>query len=145
MPAAGERVKLVEIGNHCQGAIFTDGVALNTPELEAAVDRVSRGYPGFFFGRYDLRAPSLDDFRAGHNFKVIELNGVTSEATSIYDPAASLLAGYRTLFRQWRLAFEIGAANVRRGARPTPAREILRSLTAALGPGPPARGPRRPG
>lgn len=134
VPAAGERVELVEIGNHCQGAVFTDGGALATPELTAAVDRLSRGVPGFFFGRYDLRAPTLDDFRAGRHFKVIELNGVTSEATSIYAPGASLLAGYRTLFRQWRLAFEIGAANVRRGARPTSVGEVLRSLAAALRP-----------
>ena len=134
VPAAGERVELVEIGNHCQGAVFTDGGALATPQLADAVDRLSRGYPGFFFGRYDLRVPTLDDLRAGRSFKVIELNGVTSEATSIYDPAASLCASYRTLFHQWRLAFEIGAANVRRGARPTPAREILRSLARSLRP-----------
>ncbi len=132
VPAAGERVELVEIGNHCQGAVFTDAGSLATPELADAVDELSRGFAGFYFGRYDLRAPTLDDLRAGR-FKAIELNGVTSEATSIYDPSAGLLAGYRTLFRQWRLAFAIGAENVRRGAaRPTPVRALVRALVAAL-------------
>jgi membrane protein DedA with SNARE-associated domain len=128
VPAAGERVELVEIGNHCQGALFTDAGAVKTPELEAAVERLSRGFSGFYFGRYDLRAPTLDDFRAGRGFKVLELNGVTSEATSIYDPSAGLFAGYRTLFAQWRLAFAVGAENVRAGARPTPVGEVVRSL-----------------
>lgn len=114
---AGERVQLVELGTHCRGAYFGDGLRLKTPELEAAIDRVSRTFDGFFFGRYDVRSASLDDFRRGA-FQVIELNGVTSEATSIYDPAYGLFDAYRTLFAQWRLAFEIGAENRERGVAP---------------------------
>ncbi len=114
---AGERVQLVELGTHCRGAYFGDGIRLNTPELAAAIDRVSRTFDGFFFGRYDVRSSSLADFRRGV-FQIIELNGVTSEATSIYDPANSLLDAYRTLFCQWRLAFAIGGENRERGAAP---------------------------
>jgi pimeloyl-ACP methyl ester carboxylesterase/membrane protein DedA with SNARE-associated domain len=114
---AGERVQLVELGTHCRGAYFGDGLRLKTPELEAAIDRVSRTFDGFFFGRYDMRSASLDDFQRGV-FRVIELNGVTSEATSIYDPAHGLFDAYRTLFAQWRLAFEIGAENRERGVAP---------------------------
>ena len=114
---AGERVQLVELGTHCRGAYFRDGIRLSTPELTAAIDRVSRAFDGFFFGRYDVRSASLDDFRRGV-FQVIELNGVTSEATSIYDPAHGLFEAYRTLFAQWRLAFEIGAENRERGVAP---------------------------
>ena len=33
----------------------------------------------------------------------------------LYDPDRSLFAAYRTLFLQWRLVFEIGAANRRNG------------------------------
>jgi hypothetical protein len=43
------------------------------------------------------------------------LNGVTSESTHIYDPRHGLVAAYRDLARQWRMAFEIGAAHVRDG------------------------------
>ena len=56
---------------------------------------------------------------------VIELNGVTSEATSIYDPAHSLTHGWRVLMRQWRHAVEIGAENRRRGAPVAGVRELL--------------------
>jgi len=59
----------------------------------------------------------VDDLRRGV-FQVIELNGVTSEATSIYDPAKALFDAYRTLFAQWRLAFAIGAENRERGVAP---------------------------
>ncbi|NJL28217.1 MAG: hypothetical protein HC897_10150 [Thermoanaerobaculia bacterium] len=53
---------------------------------------------------------------------------MTSEATNIYDPKNSLLAAYRILFRQWRLAFEIGARNRERGLRPASVGELLRLL-----------------
>jgi pimeloyl-ACP methyl ester carboxylesterase/membrane protein DedA with SNARE-associated domain len=109
-----ERVPLSELGTHCRGAIFGDGTHLLTPELSAAIDTISRAFEGFFFGRYDVRSESVDAFRRGE-LTVIELNGVTSEATAIYDPRNGLLDAYRTLFAQWRLAFEIGAANRARG------------------------------
>lgn len=128
IPALGERVQLVELGTHCRGAIFMDGTALATPAMEAAIERVSRRFDGFCFGRYDIRTPDLAAFQRGEGFKVIELNGVTSEATSIYDPKHSLLDAYRTLFEQWRLAFEIGSANLQAGVRPLSWRQLLRLL-----------------
>jgi pimeloyl-ACP methyl ester carboxylesterase/membrane protein DedA with SNARE-associated domain len=124
VPAEGETVQLVEVGTHSRGAAFFDGSWVRTPELEAAIDRISRAYPGFFFGRYDVKAPALDDFRAGRNFRIVELNGVTSEATSIYDPGNSLGTAYRTLFTQWRILFEIAARNVELGARPASLGEL---------------------
>ncbi len=111
-----ERVQLVELGSHCRGAIFLDGVRFKTAALENAIDRISKGYDGFYFGRFDIRVPDLAAFARGEDFKIIELNGVTSEATHIYDPNNSLLAAYRVLFTQWRIAFEIGAQNLARGA-----------------------------
>lgn len=128
VPAAGERVELTDIGNHCRGTLFRDGRALATPELTAAVDAIARAVPGFYFGRFDLRCPSVEALRAGRDLRIIELNGVTSEATHIYEPGASLLAGWRTLFEQWRLAFEIARENVERGARPTRLRDLFALL-----------------
>lgn len=118
VPARGEAVPLVEVGTHCRGAEFLDGSRLVTEALVDAVDRLSRALPGFHFGRYDIRVPSAEDLQAGRHLRIVELNGVTSEATNIYDPSTGLGAAYRTLFRQWALLFRIAAANRDRGARP---------------------------
>lgn len=118
VPAAGERVPLVEVGTHSRGALFLDGAELATPALAAAIDRVSRAYPGFFFGRYDVRTDSLEAFQQGRGFQIVELNGLTAEATHFYDPRHGLGYAYRVLFEQWRLAFEIAAENRALGARP---------------------------
>jgi pimeloyl-ACP methyl ester carboxylesterase/membrane protein DedA with SNARE-associated domain len=128
VPAAGERVQLSELGTHCRGAIFLDGDAMRTPALEAAVDAIGSRVAGFYFGRFDVRAESKEALRDGR-FRILELNGVTSEATHIYDPSLSIWAAYRALFAQWRLAFEIGAENRRRGVRPTTIGELVRLTT----------------
>jgi hypothetical protein len=109
--AQGEMLKLVETGNHAQGCIFRDGMHLYTETLERVIDEISQRLTGFFIGRYDIRYANDEDFKQGRNFQIVELNGATSEATSIYDARNSLFSAYRTLFRQWRLVFAIGAGN----------------------------------
>jgi pimeloyl-ACP methyl ester carboxylesterase/membrane protein DedA with SNARE-associated domain len=133
VPEKNEEVKLIEIGTHCRGAIFLDGIAYKTDELENAIDNLCKGFDGFYFGRFDLRVPSIEDFKAGKNLRVIELNGVTSEATSIYDPKNSLFDAYRILFNQWRIAFEIGAQNKKRGVKPTTLFDLARLLFSKKG------------
>ncbi len=128
IPATGEVVQLIEIGTHCRGSIFLDGTNLKTEALEETIDHLSKGFAGFYFGRFDLRVPSLADFQLGRNLKVVELNGVTSEATSIHDPKNSLLQAYSILCRQWRIAFEIGAQNRQRGAKPASVFRLARLL-----------------
>ena len=128
VPAVGEEVQLVEIGTHCRGAVFLDGSDTITPQLESVINRIATSYEGFFFGRFDIRVPSRQDFMNGRNLKVIELNGVTSEATHIYDPKMSLVDAYRVLFAQWRIAFEIGHINRARGFQSAPVRELLRAM-----------------
>jgi hypothetical protein len=117
VPAAGEQVQLGDCGSHCRGARFYDAGALLTPALEQAIHDIATQFEGFHFGRFDLRVPSHLALMRGEGIMVLELNGVTSEATHIYDPDVSLTEAYRALFEQWRLAFEIGAANAARGAR----------------------------
>jgi hypothetical protein len=130
VPAAGERVELTELGTHCRGAVFLDGAELVTPELSAAMEWVSRAFAGFYFGRYDVRTASAEALRRGE-FTVIELNGLTSEATCIYDPKHSVWFGWRVLCRQWALAFAIGAANRARGEKVLTLRETWGLLRRA--------------
>ena len=128
VPAAGEVVSLGDCGSHCRGATFLDGRAQLTPAIERVFDEMARAYDGFYFGRFDVRVGALDDFAAGRKFKVIELNGVTSEATHIYDPAIGLRDVYRALFEQWRLAFEIGAENISRGVPTSSLGDLIKLL-----------------
>lgn len=116
---SGQILKLVETGNHAQGCIFQDGMRLRTDALEGVIDRISQRLSGFFIGRYDIRYEREEELKDGRNFKIVELNGASSEATSIYDARNSLFSAYRTLFHQWKLVFAIGAMNRANGHAPS--------------------------
>jgi membrane protein DedA with SNARE-associated domain len=126
----GESMRLVEAGNHCQGCIFKEGEDLYSEELRTAFDEISQKLPGFYIGRYDIRYGSDDELRAGKGFQIIELNGAASEATNIYDEGNSLWSAYNTLYRQWKLVFQIGAANRSRGHRPASPLAVFRDWMA---------------
>jgi hypothetical protein len=132
IPARGQIFPLVEIGAHCRGSLFVDASALITPELTATIGRIFTAIPGFHFGRLDLRCPSAEALRAGRDLRILEVNGVTAEAAHIYQPGTPLLSGYRSMFRQWRIAFEIGIRNAARGAPVTGPFELLRLFRTDL-------------
>ena len=127
IPAAGETVSLEAIGNHCRGTMFVDAAGLITQDLTAAIDAISRATPGFFFGRFDIRYADEAELRAGRGFKIVELNGLSSESTNIYDPSTGFWQAQRVLRAQWRLAFEIGWANRLRGQVPPRVLDVVRA------------------
>jgi hypothetical protein len=123
--ADGERFQLAIAGNHAQGTLFRDGSHLLTPALAERIDAIARTYPGFFVGRFDIRYRNAEDFKAGLNLAIVELNGASAESTNIYDPGASLLDAYRQLFRQWSIVFAIGAANRAEGVPASSPRRLF--------------------
>lgn len=127
VPPAGERVRLVFVGNHCKGATFRDGADEITPALTEAIDAIARAMPDFHFGRFDLRFESSAALRRGTGFRIIEINGVGSEATHVWDPNTTLPAAYRAQFYHYRMAFEIGRVMRARGVRTCGLRAILRA------------------
>lgn len=124
----GQTFRLSLTGNHSQGTLFRDGGHLLTPELDAAVNDILRPFTDFFIGRFDIRYRSIEELKAGRELGVVELNGVTSESTNLYDPTWSLLRAYVTLFRQWSLLYSIGDANRRRGANVPSLGELFRAI-----------------
>lgn len=126
VPAAGERVKLVFVGNHCKGALFRDGAAQITPALTASVARIAASLPQFHFGRLDVRFESLAALRRGVGFRVIEINGVGSEATHVWDPGCSLAEAWAAQFAHVRAAYAIGRAMRAQGERPAGLLAMLR-------------------
>lgn len=114
IPSKGEKINVVSLGSHCQGSLFLEGEQYHTDILADVIDNVSQHLNGFYFGRYDIRAQSIEAFQQG-DIRVIEVNGVTSESTNMYDPSNTVFTAYKILFEQWRLAFSIGQMNIQQG------------------------------
>ncbi|MEQ9279096.1 MAG: VTT domain-containing protein [Balneola sp.] len=128
IPDQGEKILLTELGTHSRGSLFLDSSELISEDLIQKIDEISKSFKGgFYFGRYDLITDSEEELTKGKGIKIIELNGVTSESTNIYDPEHSFIFAVKTLMRQWRIAFEIGARNHKKGVQ-LPSLKYLLSL-----------------
>lgn len=108
--AEGEVLQLLHAGNHAQGCVFRDGEHLRTPALESALDTACRAAEGFDYGRLDVRYTDAEALRRGE-FSIIEANGLSSEATNMYEPGASLWSALRLMREHWSAAMTIGKAN----------------------------------
>lgn len=121
IPNEGERVQIGTFGNHAQGAMFTDGQDLITPELSARIDEIASGFQsadgrGFDIGRFDVRCTSYEALRRGEDMGIVELNGLTSEPTNIYDPDRSLSWAWATMLGYWRHVETLAHARIAHGS-----------------------------
>ncbi|MFT8517841.1 MAG: D-alanine--D-alanine ligase [Acetobacter persici] len=112
---AGETLDLVFAGNHCKGAIFHNGAADITPALVDRLDEIMQDIPDFHFGRVDVKFESVEALRQGEKFEIIEINGVGSEATHIWDSSTTLREAYAAQFHHYRETFRIGAKKKKEG------------------------------
>lgn len=119
VPAEGQAVRLSFAGSHSGGTIFRDGGAHATEGMRAAFDRVADDIDGFYFGRFDVRFDDFEDLQNGRNFRILEINGASGEATHIWDSDNSVFAMYRDLARQYYHLWRIGGINKRAGHKPS--------------------------
>ena len=91
------------IGSHNLGTVFLDGREFITPELNEAFREIVSHLDGFTYGRFDVRYNTFSDLDRLENFKIIEVNGVNSEPTHIYDPGYSLWRAYGDMINHWNL------------------------------------------
>lgn len=144
IPSAGEVISLAPIGSHSTGAVFWNRPDLRTPALTEALNELLGDLPGFSLGRFDLKAPTEDDLKAGRNLRIIELNGITSEPSHIYHPHYPYWKGIRDLCRQWKRAFQWGDAFRKQGFQPPPLSLLVRVNLAHVFRKKPSSAPRPP-
>ena len=75
----------------------------------AIADFNARVTSGINYGRFDVRAPDYDSIKRGENISVIEMNGLTTEPTAIYDPDTPPWFAWRLFAQVWTVAWVIGA------------------------------------
>lgn len=114
----GENRLLEPIGNHCRGTKFVNANHLINSQLHDVFTKVSEGFDGFFYGRFDMKVSSIEDLYQGKNIRIMELNGVSSDPGHIYDPRYYLWQAYRDLSWHWKRAADISIINQRNGVKP---------------------------
>lgn len=110
----GEELILSVIGNHSKGARFVNGNHLINGDLNAFMDRICKPMKGFYYGRLDIKYLNHEHLLKGEHFKVIEVNGIISEPTHIYDAShekASFLNALKTINSHWKIMSQIAHIN----------------------------------
>ena len=127
VPARGEEICLSFIGSHTMGCKFTDDTHWLTPELEANIFGVFENQPNFNFGRLDVKAASKEAMLRGE-FVVIEVNGVSSLPTHMFDPDYSLIEAYKIFFKHGKDLVDIAKEHRHVKMNLLPLGEILKRV-----------------
>jgi len=129
---AGEKVVLNLSGSYGHGARCVHRHDLNTPELSAAMTTFAKRFPGLHFGRFDLRAVSEEEFKAGR-FIVTEVGGCCHVSSLVRDESLRFSRAYGAVWTQLKACIEAGAYNLTQKVRPVPLDECLARWSQARG------------
>lgn len=128
IPKEKETIQLEHRGNHCLGTEFINANDLINDSVIALFDDVTRDFDGFYYGRFDVKIKSIEDFNEG-NVLIFELNGVSSEPGHIYDKRYNVFKAYRDVAKNWMIMGKISAMNLKRGIKTAPLSIFLKTVT----------------
>jgi hypothetical protein len=106
----GEIITLSVIGNHSKGTQFINGNHLIDLKLENFVDGICNNIEGWYYGRLDIKYESFEKLLQGESFKILEINGIISEPTHIYDAShkdAGFFRALKSINSHWRIMGKI--------------------------------------
>lgn len=129
---AGEKVILNLSGSYGHGARCVHRHDLNTEALSEAMTTFARRFPGLHFGRFDLRAASEEEFKAGR-FIVTEVGGCCHVSSLVRDESLLFSRAYGAVWTQLKACIEAGAYNLAQKVRPVPLDECLARWSQARG------------
>lgn len=129
IPLENENILLNVIGNHSKGTQFINGNHLISPQLEITIDSLMKKIPDFYYGRLDLKFNSFENIIKNNEFKVLEINGIISEPTHIYDSASyTYLRALKSLKYHWGIIYKISISNHKNGVKYDTVFDFLKSL-----------------
>ena len=129
---AGQKVTLNLTGSYGHGARCRHRADLTTVELDAAVTQFAKRFPGLHFARFDLRAASMEDLKAGR-FIVTEVGGCCHVSSLLRDESLRFSRSYAAVWGQLKACLEAGAYNLRQKVRPVPVEELMARWSQARG------------
>lgn len=129
---AGQKVTLNPSGSYGHGARCVQRADLFTPAFDAAMTAFAKRFPGLHFARFDLRALSYDELKAGR-FVVTEVGGCCHVSSLLRDESLLFSRSYAAVWDQLKACIEAGAYNLRQKVRPVPIDELMARWSQARG------------
>lgn len=111
----GEKFYLTLAANLNRGGNFINLHNEIDEKLHKVFDQLNLYSKHFYYGRYDLKAASLEDLKEGKNFLILEYNGSGAEPNHVYNSGYSLRAAHKEILRHWKILYQISTINHRKG------------------------------
>lgn len=102
-----ENLIIEPIGAHNRGAKIKAANHLISPELLQIIEHSLSGLD-LYYGRLDIKYDTWEDLLNG-DFKIIEVNTITSEPLSIYDRSISIVKKYKIIYVHLKSMYEISS------------------------------------
>lgn len=106
---AGEKYYLTYAANLNRGGHFINLHNEIDEQLHSVVDSLNLYSKTFYYGRYDLKAASLEDLKQGKNFQLLEYNGSGAEPNHIYNSGYKLRDAHKEILKHWKVLYEISS------------------------------------
>lgn len=130
IPTKNQKIELHHIGNYSRGSKFCSLMQEKDDQLASAMHNIFNGRDEIYFGRFDIKANSMEDVRQGE-FKIMEINGAKSEPLHIYDPKYGFWSRIKDVRRHWKIMTHIVDERRAQGYQFPGNIEGLRSVQAA--------------
>lgn len=112
VPKKNEEIVLNIIGNHSKGTQFINGNYLINRKLTEFLNELNNSINGWYYGRIDLKYNTFEELIQGKNLKILELNGIISEPTHIYDATnGSYFKALKSIKNHWKIIYQIAIQN----------------------------------
>lgn len=129
---AGQKVILNLTGSYGHGARCLHRHDLITVQLDEAVTAFAKRFPGLHFARFDLRAISVDELKAGR-FIITEVGGCCHVSSLFRDESLLFARSYVAIWGQLKACIVAGDYNLRQKVRPVPLDELMARWSQAHG------------
>ena len=106
IPAKNQKIELHHIGNYSRGSKFYSLMQESDDQLASAMHNIFSGRDEIYFGRFDIKANSMEHVRKGE-FKIMEINGAKSEPLHIYDPKYGFWSRIKDVRHHWKIMTRI--------------------------------------
>lgn len=112
IPKKDKEILLSSIGNHSKGTQFKNGNGLKSIELTNIIQEIEQQIDGWYYGRLDIKYDTFDKILSDKKFKILEINGIISEPTHVFDASTySYFDALKAIRKHWKILYEVSTAN----------------------------------
>lgn len=128
IPGNGESLIIHTLGNHSNGTEFINYNFAINDALDMLLNKMMAGIQGVYYGRFDIKANTVEDLFQPGRFSIIEFNGIAAEPIHIYDSSVGYFNSLGAFIKQWRYLDRIATYNSKQGIAPSTFKECYRKI-----------------